>query len=66
MKKAAIPTLQSGNSEIDRFAEAVKQNLETMTGQQKNVGRLDPLPTTASLQDVIARCNLLLDRLQGS
>lgn len=66
MKKAAIPTLQTGTNDLDRFAEAVKQNLDTMTGQHKNVGRLEPLRPTATLADLIAAHNAVVERLQGS
>lgn len=62
---AAIPVLQTGNNELDRFAEVVKQNLDTLTGQQKNIARLVPLTDTASTSEIVARLNALLARLQG-
>ena len=65
MKKAAIPVLRSGNNDVDRFAEAVKQNLDDITGQQKNAQKLLPLANTATLAELIAQHNLLLQRIQG-
>lgn len=63
--KAAIPVLRSGTPAIDLFGEAVKQNLDQITGQQKNVAKMAPLPDTATLAEVIARSNALLARLQA-
>jgi hypothetical protein len=63
--KTAIPSVNSGNGDVDRFAEAVKQNLDSMTGQQKNAIKLLPLAATATTAEQIARLNALLDRIQG-
>ncbi len=64
MTKAAIPVVNSGQFDIDQFASAVKQNMDAMTGQARNVTRLQPLPTTATLAEVIAQLNAVVDRLQ--
>jgi hypothetical protein len=64
MTKAAIPVVNSGQFDIDQFASAVKQNMDAMTGQARNVARLQPLPTTATLAEVIAQLNAVVDRLQ--
>ena len=58
--KVPIPTLYSGAPDLDQFATAVKDNLDFITGQRKNTVKLLPLPTTATLADVIARTNALL------
>jgi hypothetical protein len=63
--KPAIPPVSSGNGDVDRFAEAVKQTLDGMTGQQKNAVKLEPLPSTATSAEQITRLNALLSRLQG-
>lgn len=65
MKKVAIPVVTTGISDVDRFAEAVKQTLDDMTGQQKNSVKLKPLPATATGPEQIARLNALLERIQG-
>ena len=64
MKKAAIPTITSGQFELDQFAAAVKQNLDSITGQARNVERFPPLPATATLSEVITRLNDIAARLQ--
>jgi hypothetical protein len=58
----AIPVLKTGDRQIDLFGEAVRQNLEALTGQQNNSKPLQPLPSTASLPEVIAALNVLIER----
>ena len=64
MKKAAIPTVNTGQFELDQFAAAVKQNIDSITAQARNVDRLQPLPETATLAQVIERLNAITSRLQ--
>jgi hypothetical protein len=64
MSKSAIPAVNTGQFELDQFAAAVKQNLDAITAQARNVERLQPLPATATLADVIARLNAITARLQ--
>jgi hypothetical protein len=64
MKKAAIPVVNTGQFELDQFAAAVKQNLDSITAQTRNVERLQPLPETATLAQVIERLNVITARLQ--
>lgn len=62
--KIPVPVLNSGAADLDAFADAVKQNLDFITGQRKNSVKLLPLPATATLADVITRTNALLARIQ--
>jgi division protein CdvB (Snf7/Vps24/ESCRT-III family) len=64
MSKSAIPTVNTGQFELDQFAAAVKQNLDAITAQARNVERLQPLPATATLAEVITRLNAISARLQ--
>lgn len=64
MKKAAIPAVRTGNAELDRAMSAIKQNVDAITGQARNSERLEPLASTATTAEVVARLNLLLERLQ--
>jgi hypothetical protein len=64
MKKAAIPTVRTGDSNVDRAIDAIKQNLDVITGQTRGVDKFQPLPANASLSQVIARLNELVARLQ--
>lgn len=64
MKKAALETVKTGDSALDRLLSAVKQNLDQITGQARNLGPLEPLPADASLAQVVARLNEITDRMQ--
>lgn len=63
-KKAAIPVVRTGQPELDRALAALKQNVDAIVGQARNVDKIDPLPANASLADVIARLNQIVERLQ--
>lgn len=65
MKKAAIPEVRTGNQELDRALQAVKQNLDDITGQHKNAVKLKPLATTATTAEIVAQLNAMLERMQG-
>lgn len=64
MKKSAIPTVRTGQPDVDRAFDAIKQNLDAITGQARNAQRLAPLPANATLTEVVTRLNLLTERLQ--
>jgi hypothetical protein len=64
MTKAAIPAVLTGKSDLDRALSSMKQNIDEITAQARNVEKLEPLPTTATLADVIARLNVVVARLQ--
>lgn len=65
MSKADIPSVRAGTtSELVRFAEAVKQNLDQMKGVHKNTPKLEKLASGASLADCVAKINEIIDRLQ--
>lgn len=63
--KAAIPVVTTGNEELNRFFEAVKQNVDGITGQQKNSVKLSPLASTATMAEIIDQLNAILTRIQG-
>lgn len=62
--KPSIPVVATGQGAVDRCFAAIKKTLDEMTGSSRNVAKLDPLPATATLGDVIARLNAIVDRLQ--
>jgi len=64
-KKVAIPTVTTGMAEVDRCLEAVKQNLDSITGQEKNATKLKPLDSSATSAEQVELLNALLDRIQG-
>lgn len=54
----------TGKPELDRFCHGVKQTLDAITGQAKNMERLQPLPANATLAQVIDRLNEVVNRMQ--
>jgi len=56
--------VRTGQVELDRALSAVKQSLDAITGQARNVQRMEPLPDSATLAQVVARVNQLVERLQ--
>lgn len=64
-KRAAVPSVNSGNASLDKFAAIVKQNSDWLTGQSQNAPALKPLASTATLAEVIAQANKMLVRMQG-
>lgn len=64
MTKAALEKLQTADPALNRFAAAVKQNMDQMTGQTRNATRMMPLASDATLAQIIARLNEIADRLQ--
>lgn len=64
MSKAAIPAVLTGKPDLDRALSSMKQNIDEITAQARNVERLEPLPATASLAEVIDRLNAVVARLQ--
>ena len=66
MKKPGLPLVRNtGHSELDRFCQGVKQTLDGMTGQDRSAARLEPLPATATLAQVIERLNAVVALIQG-
>lgn len=65
MKKPGLPLVKdTGNAVLDLFCQNTKQTLDGMTGQARDRPRLEPLPSDASLADVIVRLNEIVRRLQ--
>jgi hypothetical protein len=65
VKKPVIPVLGSADAALNHFARTVKQSLDTQTGQAPQSKPLSELAPTASLAEVIAAYNRLLERVQG-
>ena len=64
MRKPAIPRVSTGDATARAAFDAIKQTLDQITGQAANVTRLEPLPASATLSQVIARVNEITARLQ--
>lgn len=59
MTKRSIPPLQVG---AEPALAAIIENLQVIMGQRG--GKVDTLPETASLSDVIAKVNELINKMQ--
>ena len=66
LKLAAIPQLTGENAQITSFAQVLKQNMDWLTGQQNNSPKLKKLADTATLAEVIAEHNKLVERIQNN
>lgn len=62
MKKPAIPQVPRAEQPRTGFDQSVKETLEIIIGRRG--GPVQPLPSDASLADVVAKVNELIARLQ--
>lgn len=63
MKKPAIPQVPQGNQPRTAFDQAIKESLEIVTGRR--AGRIEPLPAGATTDEIVAKVNEIIARLQG-
>lgn len=63
-KKSAIPSIRTEDQALNRVLDAVKQNIDAITGQARNSQQLAALPETADLAEVIAKVNAIIDCIQ--
>lgn len=64
MSKPGIPFRPTTDTNRNEFESAVKQTLDEITGQAKSAEKLSPLPSSATLEQVIAQQNAIIKRLQ--
>ena len=63
MKKPAIPQVPRPDQPRGGFDQAVKENLEILTGRRQ--GQVKPLVSTATSDEIIAKLNEIIERMQG-
>lgn len=61
--RAAIPAIQTGDESLNRVLEAIKQNLDWITGQTANSDKLVALDKAATALQVVNLVNLLAKRI---
>lgn len=66
MRKPSIPATGSLPNDLARVIEPLKANVELITGARPGAVSINPLPTTATLADVITQVNLILSRIEHS
>lgn len=62
MRKPSIPQAPREGQPRGAFDQSIKETLEVITGQRG--AKVAKLPADASLADVVAKVNELIDRLQ--
>lgn len=61
--KPSIPQVpRTPDRARDQFDRAIKESIETITGRR--AGRIEKLPEGATLAEVVAKVNEIIDRLQ--
>lgn len=63
MKKPAIPNIAPQAANAYSVLQALRTNVEILTGTRG--GAIQPLPATASQDDVIRKVNEIIERLMG-
>lgn len=63
-KTAAIPSTQGLPPETRRVLDPLIESVESIKGRRR-AGKIKALPASASLADVIAKINEVLERLQA-
>lgn len=66
MKKPAIPGTASLPQDLARIIEPIKANVEILTGARPGVNEIQPLPSSASLAQVVSKVNELISRINQS
>ena len=64
MSKPAIQSARTGKPDVDQALTSMKQTLDDITGQARNAQKLQALPETATLSEVITQLNAILARIQ--
>lgn len=63
MKKPGIPTVVTGDRALNALLIAMKENVEIMTGARPQLGKVQKLAATATLDDVVVKLNEVISRL---
>ena len=66
VRKPGIPTPGTRDPQINQLFNAIKENLEIITGARPGIPEIQQLPSTASLVDVINKINEVVVRLNAS
>lgn len=64
MKRPAIPRVPPSDREREAFDSAVKESLELVTGRGGRGTAIKLLPSDATLSDVVAKINELINTMQ--
>lgn len=62
-RKPGIPAIPVMNQELSGVLQALKENIELITGVRG--GNIEPLNTTATLSETVTKVNEIITRLNG-
>lgn len=63
MKRRSVPALGSGGANSQAVLDALRENVQLLTGERG--GQIEALRTDATLAEVIAKTNEIIDRLMN-
>lgn len=63
LKKPSIPMVQTPDRTLSLAIAAIKENIEIMNGSRGNIGAMSQLPATATNDEIIAKINEVVARL---
>jgi hypothetical protein len=63
IQKPGIPVVQTQNRTMDLAFASIKENLELITGARPSVGKIQKLPSDATLAQTINKLNEVISRL---
>ena len=66
IKKPGIPTVYTPDQSVARVLQAVKENVEILTGARPGIPEIKTLPGDAALSTVINKVNEIIIRLNAS
>jgi len=65
-KKPGIPSVALQDQQLNTVVNALKENIEIITGARIGVGEIRALGTTATTAEIVAKLNEVIKRLNVS
>lgn len=65
-RKPGIPSVQLQDQSLNTVVNALKENIEIITGSRIGVGEIRTLGTTASTAEIVSKINEIIGRLNVS
>ncbi len=65
-KKPGIPPVNTPDRTLNQAISAIKENIEIITGSRNGVGEIHVLEVTATTEQIIAKINEIITRLNVS
>lgn len=65
-KKPGIPSVALQDQQLNTVVNALKENIEILTGSRIGVGEIRTLGATATLEETVAKINEVIKRLNVS